>query len=475
MPFNGEHAARLKDPGQFDPKSFRRVNGKFGAGVDVIFGKLKSGKGSMVIQTIRFDAKKFTPAQARTWLKDHQYSATLEEASASQKPQKEASGGQEEKAFESPDGIMVALYPSLDIASAVALDDQLYPDALRPEDLHITIAYLGKVAEADFTLPKIMSKVGEIASSTAPIVAKFSGAGQFNPGPDGAPYYLSIDSQEVNRLHQMVCERLSWVGVKASNDHAYTPHMTLAYLQPDDPAPSQPDLSRLRPRFEILTLKWGDSTFEFQLQGQQEPAMAGMSSYKNLALRANREKSRRILRSVQAREAKVKKEFKSSLTAKVQHALRTPFNQYATPVRSSSLFITTTKDGKPRWTTLSSSAFRDRDREIVSTKALLNDIQRADLDGNYGPLRFWHLPGVDIGDCDFNMLHGHILIESGTFRDPIVAQSVKEQADKLEVSIGFIHPSVEPDGDGVYHTIRRFERSLVPKGRVSNRTTQLIV
>lgn len=69
-PFRTEHAARQRDPDDFIASTFRRKN--ITEGVDIIFGKLKSDpRGSMVPQTYRFDAEKFTPAQARQWLADN--------------------------------------------------------------------------------------------------------------------------------------------------------------------------------------------------------------------------------------------------------------------------------------------------------------------------------------------------------------------------------------------------------------------
>lgn len=143
-------------------------------------------------------------------------------------------------------------------------------------------------------------------------------------------------------------------------------------------------------------------------------------------------------------------------------------------------------DGRYRWVTFSSNAYRDRDREIVSTAALEADCARADKEGGYGPLRWWHVgkpdalakvpgPGADIGACDYNAMHGKILVESGTFSDERIAQAVASKAADLQVSIGFFHPLGEPDGDGVFHTIRRFERSLLPRGRASNPLTSLFV
>lgn len=142
--------------------------------------------------------------------------------------------------------------------------------------------------------------------------------------------------------------------------------------------------------------------------------------------------------------------------------------------------------GVDRWVTFSSNAYRDRDKEIVSTAALEADVIRADKEQNYGPLRWWHVgkpdpinqlpgPGADIGQCDFNAMHGRVLIESGTFSDPKIAQAVKEAAGTLQVSIGYFHPRTEPDSAGVFNSIKRFERSLLPAGRASNPFTGLSV
>lgn len=132
-------------------------------------------------------------------------------------------------------------------------------------------------------------------------------------------------------------------------------------------------------------------------------------------------------------------------------------------------------DGKYRWLAFSSSAFRDRDREIVSTKALTDDVERMDESGEYGPLRFWHEPGIDIGYTDFNAMEGRVLVESGGFHDERIGERLKEYQDELGLSIGFTHPTDQPDKDGTYHNIRRFERSIVPADKASNLLTQFVV
>ena len=67
-PYPNEHSCRVKEPSLFDPKSFRRKN--IADGIDIILGKLK-GKTTMTTQAYRFKKDKFTIAQAKKWLKDH--------------------------------------------------------------------------------------------------------------------------------------------------------------------------------------------------------------------------------------------------------------------------------------------------------------------------------------------------------------------------------------------------------------------
>jgi hypothetical protein len=135
--------------------------------------------------------------------------------------------------------------------------------------------------------------------------------------------------------------------------------------------------------------------------------------------------------------------------------------------------VTTDKAGRPRWIAVSSSAYLDRDNEIVSRAALEADVARADTTKEYGPLLWWHT-GAKLGDCDYNALHGRMLVESGTFLDESIAGAVAQKSNELGLSIGFRHPATEPK-DGVFETIRRYERSLLPKRAASNPYTVLTV
>jgi len=68
MPYPNEHAARLLNPNNFVPDSFKRKN--IAQGIDVILGRLKSNS-KFLIQTYRFKKDTFTASQAKAWLKNH--------------------------------------------------------------------------------------------------------------------------------------------------------------------------------------------------------------------------------------------------------------------------------------------------------------------------------------------------------------------------------------------------------------------
>ncbi|MBA7613757.1 hypothetical protein ES703_21013 [subsurface metagenome] len=81
MPYENEHSARLKDPKDFDPKSFRRTDGgtiygtkKVPKTIGIIWAKLKGKskpKDPPIPQALRFPTKSWTVQKAKKWLKDN--------------------------------------------------------------------------------------------------------------------------------------------------------------------------------------------------------------------------------------------------------------------------------------------------------------------------------------------------------------------------------------------------------------------
>jgi hypothetical protein len=159
------------------------------------------------------------------------------------------------------------------------------------------------------------------------------------------------------------------------------------------------------------------------------------------------------------------------------------------PIGQRRLTVFKDAQGNHRWLSRTTTAYQDRDGEIISTEALDRDSQRMMATKSFGPLRWWHVGtpdplsdtapwgvGLDIGDCDYSVLIGRTRVESGTFKSAALATQVERVADALEMSPGFFHPLDQPIAR-VFTDIRTFERSLVPTrfGRASNLFTGFTV
>jgi len=81
MPFPNVHSARVKSPANMKEGSFRTK--KLSGGVTVLMARPKAG-GGLTAQAYRFDRKKFTVAQAKAWLKEHNVKVIRFEAASGQ-------------------------------------------------------------------------------------------------------------------------------------------------------------------------------------------------------------------------------------------------------------------------------------------------------------------------------------------------------------------------------------------------------
>ena len=75
MPYPNFHAARIKSPGLFlRVRVFRTTK----EGIMFYGGPLKKDpRGSVVVQSVRFPKSKFTVAEAKKWLKNHDFKSIL--------------------------------------------------------------------------------------------------------------------------------------------------------------------------------------------------------------------------------------------------------------------------------------------------------------------------------------------------------------------------------------------------------------
>ena len=73
MPYQNEHACRIRDPADFRRGSFRRVRRKSGARpLDAVMGRLDEDGSAMVLQSYRYPKDDWSSSQARRHCRDHE-------------------------------------------------------------------------------------------------------------------------------------------------------------------------------------------------------------------------------------------------------------------------------------------------------------------------------------------------------------------------------------------------------------------
>lgn len=174
-------------------------------------------------------------------------------------------------------GIMV----SIDVPdrTARAILDTLVPDSPdteAPDDLHITLVYLGKVDPApSFCIDDVLEAVDHFAALSPPIVLAVSGIGHFAI-PEGTATYASVDCPDLPSFRQRLVGILQIKDVASPSEHGFSPHITLAYTPPGTEPPDVPieelsaQLAALTFPIAEVTVHWGDDVYRFPLQGERK-------------------------------------------------------------------------------------------------------------------------------------------------------------------------------------------------------------
>ncbi|MGW9067845.1 ADP-ribosyltransferase-containing protein [Streptomyces yangpuensis] len=133
----------------------------------------------------------------------------------------------EAAAVDHSDGIMVALLPPADVA-----DELAHEGGQPPEDLHITLAYLGNTSDySERQLAVLPQLVSAWAVRQKPVSMRTGGVGKFaNPHKGQHVLYAAIDVYGGAQLHSNLASYLEGHGYRLPSEHGWTPHMTLRYV-----------------------------------------------------------------------------------------------------------------------------------------------------------------------------------------------------------------------------------------------------
>jgi hypothetical protein len=94
--------------------------------------------------------------------------------------------------------------------------------------------------------------------------------------------------------------------------------------------------------------------------------------------------------------------------------------------------------------TWSTNAFRDREKEIFSTKSLQRYVEQAKESEDKGFFNFWHIAGTDFAKKQWQMVIGRFLVEAGPYLKDHRGEAAKEFFSEFAAG----HPDIAPEGWG---------------------------
>lgn len=123
--------------------------------------------------------------------------------------------------------VYVGFKIDLDTANQLAV-----PDGLKPDVLHITLAYLGELSDPD--MYRLTQAVAEFAACNMPASGEVGGSALFDQGDNNFACVALVDSLDLAELREDLCEWLTDRGFDVSDKHGFIPHVTRSYGTFDD-------------------------------------------------------------------------------------------------------------------------------------------------------------------------------------------------------------------------------------------------
>lgn len=133
-------------------------------------------------------------------------------------------------------GVMIALPIPSKLAQQLTI-----PDGEHAQDLHVTLAYLGRVSELSPEIISTAKQITEILSQHwFPLAGLIAGAGRFSASPssDGKDViYANVDVPSLDGFRNELIHVLKLADIPFKNNHGFTPHVTLKYIGTDEESP----------------------------------------------------------------------------------------------------------------------------------------------------------------------------------------------------------------------------------------------
>lgn len=164
-------------------------------------------------------------------------------------------------------GVMIAFKIPEDLAETLVVGHEGAEDA---DQLHLTLAYLGKYDQIDHALiAGLKSCLQNFGMNYAAISGTLGGPQRFNAttfSDDKDVCVASFQCKGIQGFRKELLDYIEFAGFQAKNNFEYTPHITLAFIDPEEDLP----VHRIPPQditFHSITLYFGGEQFDYPLLG----------------------------------------------------------------------------------------------------------------------------------------------------------------------------------------------------------------
>lgn len=183
-------------------------------------------------------------------------------------------------------GMLTSYWLPDDLAKSLAL-----PGGQPWEELHLTLCYSGDVSSFnDIQIANALLGLAAVASHAEPLPGMIAGIGRFNASEssDGKDVvYANVDVPGLEGLQILVRAVLESSGITARQDHGYTPHITLAYIDPGAEMPVDRLPRSLPINIDCLCISIGERRLSLPFAGgKTEGTAMSDEPYKGNALKA---------------------------------------------------------------------------------------------------------------------------------------------------------------------------------------------
>lgn len=359
-------------------------------------------------------------------------------------------------------GAMIAFYPSPEMALALHTALGGYTDLVAPTEMHMTLAYLGEIAELEaqgITQEKVLGVLNDLVGVLKPVEGVISGTGRFMNThlEDKDAIVLLVDSPQLPDTRAVITNELTAQGIPYAQNHGFTPHITVMYLNKGDAAHYLPPVSAIV--FNSVTLTWGEQRTDVSLT---KPDAVTMDTEEDTP-------------TVETEPIAVVTESDSDEPGIIEKALR--FLRRSP--REQELFVGFKALGGGYFLMDFTNNFQDRHQEILTQKA--HDAYIARLDSKLVPmpvLDHWHMDGSEHGKVHWVGRAGHKVFAVGRFDDTPMGRAAEKHYQrnpgKYKVSQKFLYPRWARDEDGTIHEYNAYKISTLPDGTEANPFTGFV-